>query len=226
MHFEVAIFLINGLISSHMKVLAIADIHGSQYRMNLVLKNVTTYHPDLVVLCGDITQFGPGELATTLLNQIPVKTVALPGNIDTSDVDQGINESKATNLHGKRVVFQGIPFVGIGREIPASLGDTMIVDGTENKPLKQILDSTSVVVTHYPPFKLQDKIFMGTHGGSRELRSLIETYKPRLVLCGHIHEDPGVTQVSGTTVVNCSLGKRTEGAIVDIHTTVKVTILD
>ena len=66
-----------------MKILAVADIHGSQYRLNLVLKNVKTYSPDLVVLCGDITQFGPGEIATNFLNQIPTKTFAIPGTEDT-----------------------------------------------------------------------------------------------------------------------------------------------
>ncbi len=209
-----------------MKVLAVADIHGSQYRLNLVLKNVATYQPDLVVVCGDITQFGPGELATTLLNQIPVQTLAIPGNIDTFDVDEGITKSNATNLHKRRVVIQWIPFIGTGREIPTPLNDIMIIDGKAQKPLPEIVDSTSVLVTHYPPFKLQDKIFIGSHGGSKELRSLVDTSKPLLVLCGHIHEDPGVTQVEKTTVVNCSLGKRTEGAIIDIDKTVTVTILD
>jgi Icc-related predicted phosphoesterase len=209
-----------------MKILAVADIHGAQYRLNLVLKNVKTYTPDLVVLCGDITQFGPGELATNLLNQIPVKTFAIPGNIDTFDVDQGIMASNATYLHMRRVVTQGVSFVGIGREIPAPLTDISIVDGVEKKPLLKIVDSASVLVTHFPPFKLQDKIFIGSHGGSKELRTLVETCKPRLVLCGHIHEDPGVTRLGGTTVLNCSLGKRTEGAIVEVDDTVKVTILD
>jgi Icc-related predicted phosphoesterase len=209
-----------------MKILAAADIHGSQYRLNLVLKNVKAYTPDLVVLCGDITQFGPGELATNLLNQIPVKTFAIPGNIDTFDVDQGIMASNATYLHMRRVVTQGVSFVGIGREIPAPLTDISIVDGVEKKPLLKIVDSASVLVTHFPPFKLQDKIFIGSHGGSKELRTLVETCKPRLVLCGHIHEDPGVTRLGSTTVLNCSLGKRTEGAIVEVDDTVKVTILD
>lgn len=209
-----------------MKVLAVADIHGSQYRLNLVLKNVATYQPDLVVVCGDITQFGPGEVATTLLDQIPVQTLAIPGNIDTFDVDEGIVKSTATNLHLRRVVIQEIPFVGIGREISTPLKDLMIVDGKAQKPVSEIVDSTSVLVTHYPPFKLQDTIFIGTHGGSKELRSLVNTSKPRLVLCGHIHEDPGVTQIEETMVVNCSLGKRTEGAIVEIGKTVAVTILD
>jgi len=209
-----------------MRILAVADIHGAQYRLNLVLKNIATYTPDLVVICGDITQFGPGELATNFLNQIPVRTLAVSGNIDTLDVDQGISASNATNLHMKQVIFQGVSFVGIGREIPSLLPDLLIDDGIEKQPLKKLLNTTSVLVTHYPPFKLQDKIFVGTHGGSKELRSLIDTYKPRLVLCAHIHENPGTTTLGDTTVVNCSMGKRTEGSLIDIADTLKVSILD
>ncbi len=119
-----------------------------------------------------------------------------------------------------------IPFLGIGREPPPQLSNLPIDDGSTKKPLKKLLKTSSVLVTHYPPYKIQDKIFIGTHGGSKELRSLIDTYKPRLVLCGHIHEDPGMTTVGDTTVVNCSMGKRTEGALVEIGDTLKVSILD
>ncbi len=209
-----------------MRILAVAYIHGAQYRLNLVLKNVSSYTPDLVVICGDITQFGPGELATNFLNQIQIKTFAVPGNIDTFDVDQGINASNATNLDKRQVILQGVPFLGIGRELPSQLSNLPIDDGSTKKPLKKLLKTSSVLVTHYPPYKIQDKIFIGTHGGSKELRSLIDTYKPRLVLCGHIHEDPGMTTVGDTTVVNCSMGKRTEGALVEIGDTLKVSILD
>jgi uncharacterized protein len=209
-----------------MRILAVADIHGAQYRLNLVLQNVASCTPDLVIICGDITQFGPGELATNFLNQIPVPTLAIPGNIDTFDVDQGISASNATNLDKRQVTIQKVPFIGIGREIPSQLADLSIDDGTGKKLLKKLLNTSSVLVTHYPPFKLQDKIFIGSHGGSKELRSLIDLYTPQLVLCGHIHEDPGMTTVGGTTVVNCSMGKRTEGALVEISTTLKVSILD
>jgi len=209
-----------------MKILAAADIHSSQYRLNLVLKNVESFKPDLVVICGDITQFGPGDLATNFLNQIPVKTFAVPGNIDSSDVDQGISASNAVNLHMHRIVYQGIPFIGIGREIPSTLEHVKVTDGTTKKPLQTIVDTKSVLVTHYPPYKLQDKIFIGSHGGSKALRQLVDSQKPRLVLCAHIHEDPGVSTSGNTTVVNCSLGKRTEGAIVEINDSIKVTILE
>jgi Icc-related predicted phosphoesterase len=209
-----------------MRILAVADLHGAQYRLNIVLQYIASYQPDVVIVCGDITQFGPGEVATNFLNQIPIRTLVVPGNIDTFDVDQGITASNATNLDKRQVVFQKVPFVGIGREIPSQLPDILIDDGTNKKPLKKLLKTTSVLVTHYPPYKVQDKIFIGTHGGSKDLRSLIDTYKPRLVLCAHIHEDPGVTTLGNITVVNCSMGKRTEGALIEISNILKVSILD
>ena len=86
-----------------MKVLAIADLHGSQYRLNILLKNIEKYSPDLVVICGDITQFGPGDLAKNFLDQIPLTTYAIRGNIDTIDVNNGIENSKAINLTKKKI---------------------------------------------------------------------------------------------------------------------------
>ena len=65
-----------------MKLLAVADIHGSQYRLNLILKNIERLSPDLVVVCGDITQFGPAETAKNFLDQIPIDTLAITGNIE------------------------------------------------------------------------------------------------------------------------------------------------
>lgn len=209
-----------------MRILAVADFHGSQYRLNLVLKNIGIEKPDLVVICGDLTQFGPGSVAINLLNQLPVETLAVHGNIDSSDVPQAIDQSRATNIHLKQVIRHGVPFVGIGGDLPSSLGHLGISDGSAEKPLKTILSEASILVTHTPPYKLQDRIFLGTHGGSKALRALVDTVSPRLVLCGHIHEDPGVTVSGKTTVVNCSMGKRTEGALVEVSDTITVTMLE
>lgn len=200
-----------------MKLLAVADIHGSQYRLNLILKNIERYSPDLVVICGDITQFGPAELAKNFLDQIPIDTLALKGNIDTADVNLGIDESKATKIEMKRVLKKGIPFVGINGTDPNQL--KIIKE-------KKLLDESSVLITHEPPYGAQDKIFLGKHGGIKELREIVETYKPRLVLCGHIHENPGFTNIAKTTVVNCSMGKRGEGAIIEINESLSVKMLD
>ena len=200
-----------------MKILAVADIHGAQYRLNLVLKNIERYSPDLVVVCGDITQFGPGELAKNFLDQIPVDTIAITGNIDSPDVGKGIDDSKATKIELKRVIKKGVAFVGISGVDPRQ------TDVLEDKKL---LDTSSVLVTHVPPHGTQDKIFIGMHGGSNAIRELMNKYKPRLVLSGHIHEDPGVTKVDDTTIVNCSMGKRGEGAIIEINEEINVKMLE
>lgn len=198
-----------------MKVLATADLHGSQYRLNLLLKNIERYSPDLVVVCGDITQFGPGELAKNFLNQIPVTTFAIPGNIDTKDVSKAIDESKAINIDMKQVEKNGFSFIG--------------VSGTATKLFsvdKKLLDEKSILVSHEPPYGLQDRVFLGMHTGSKELREIVDKYKPRLVLCGHIHEDPGYTKTNNTVVVNCSMGKRGEGTLIEINKKITVKMLD
>jgi Icc-related predicted phosphoesterase len=200
-----------------MKIFATADIHGSQYRLNILLKNIERYSPDIVVICGDITQFGPGELAKTLLDQIPIDTLALTGNIDTADVGKGIDDSKATKIEMKRVVKKGIPFVGINGIDPNHF---KVVEE------KKLLDENSVLISHEPPYGTQDKVFLGMHGGNKALRDIIDKYKPRLVLCGHIHEDPGITKIGKTTVINCSMGKRGEGALIDINDDISAKMIE
>ena len=202
-----------------MKILAVADIHGSQYRLNILLENIQRYSPDLVVICGDITQFGPGEVAKNFLDQIPVETLAVPGNIDTVDVFKGINDSKAVNIDMKKVVKKGIPFIGV-----SGVDENHVYQFFKNN--KNVLDEESVLVTHVPPYDTQDKIFLGKHGGSKELRELVDKYKPRLVLSGHIHENPGFIKKDNTLIVNCSMGKRGAGALIDVNENITVKMLD
>jgi len=200
-----------------MKILAVADFHGYQYRLNILLENIKKYSPELVVVCGDITQFGPGEVATNFLNQIPVDTIAVPGNIDSSDVPKAIEKSKAKNISLKKFEKNKILFVGIS-------GDTL--SQTDAKTIEKLLDKQSVLVSHAPPHGFQDKVFIGTHIGNKEIRKIVDNCKPRLVICGHIHENPGFTKNKYTTVVNCSMGKRGEGALIEINKNITVKMLD
>jgi len=200
-----------------MKILAVADIHGSQHRLNLILKNIEKYSPELVVICGDLTQFGPGEVAKNLLNQIPIKTFVVVGNIDTPEVEKAVNDSKAMNIRLKKVEHKGIFFIGVSG---------LYSDDFKILSEKNILDEKSILVSHKPPYGTQDKVFFGKHSGSRELKEIIEKFKPRLVLCGHIHEDPGFTKIGGTVVVNCSMGKRGEGAFIELNGEISVNMLN
>lgn len=209
-----------------MRIYAVADIHGAQFRLNLVLENIERLKPDLVVVCGDITQFGPGDVAEMLLNQIPVETFAIPGNIDTADIPAAIDRSNAENLHLRLLKRQGVSFVGIGGLIPFQLSGLIVRIDKIRKTLSEVVDSHTVLVTHVPPYGVQDKVFLGKHAGNRDLATFISEKKPQVVLCGHIHEDPGVGNIDKITIVNCSMGRKTQGALITLSNKIKVEILD
>ncbi|MEE8564851.1 MAG: metallophosphoesterase [Candidatus Thermoplasmatota archaeon] len=208
-----------------MKILSLADIHGSQYRLNIVLKNIEKYTPDLIVICGDITQFGPADVAINILNQIKVKTLAIHGNIDSNEILKAIDYSKAINIHLKKEIVDNIPFIGIGGEIDVQF-DLQIKVNASFKPIGEILDKSTVLVTHIPPYGLQDKIFLGLNSGSTDLKKIINKYNPRLVLCGHIHENPGFIKFKNTIIINCSIGKTGGGALIELNNKINVKMLD
>jgi len=204
-----------------MKIYAIADIHGTQYRINEAYEMITINNPDIVCVCGDITQFGPGEMATLLLDQLKGPVITVTGNIDPADVIEGIKQSHAENIQHQRYEFKGVSFLGLNAI--SERQTTEFYSNPEHAPLLKNLD---VLVTHVPPYGFQDTVFLGKHAGNKTLTEIIKTVKPRLVLSGHIHENPGFTQTDETTIVNCSMGKRGKGAIIQFDTEILVEMLD
>ncbi len=208
-----------------LKILAFADIHGSQYRLNLILDNIQKHNPDLIIICGDITQFGPKDVASNILNQINKKTLAIPGNIDNNEVLKAIDESKAINIHLKKITLNNLNYIGIGGL--TEISDKLIINEKDNlKTLDKLVDTSTILVTHVPPFGLQDRIFIGLNSGSKNLRNIIENFKPCIVLCGHIHENPGFIKYKQTIVINCSMGKKGSGSIIEINKKINVKMLD
>ncbi|MEM4258876.1 MAG: metallophosphoesterase [Candidatus Thermoplasmatota archaeon] len=209
-----------------MRIYAAADIHGAQYRLNLILNNIQKYAPDLMIICGDITQFGPADVATNFLNQLPLETLALHGNIDTPDVPPAITNSKAINIDRTHITIKNQEFIGIGGDLSEPFTKTLIHRGKKTQPLNELITKKTILVTHVPPYGFQDTTFLGHHIGNKELKEVLETYEPFLIICGHVHEDPGYTTYKNTTIVNCSLGKKTEGALIDINDAITVQLLE
>ena len=204
-----------------MKIYAIADIHGAQYRVNTAVEVIKHHQPDVTVVSGDITQFGPGDMAMLLLDQLPGKVLALPGNIDTADVWDGINKSHAVNMHKNQENVRGLSFAGING---VDDGETELI--LTNEQLKDSFNGVDVLITHVPPYGFQDTVFLGKHAGSKAVQRIVERFHPRLVISGHIHERPGYSAQGETMVVNCSMGKRGRGAIINVNDSIEVHMLD
>ena len=75
------------------KILAISDVHGEEN------ENLYTYlnnnDIDLVLILGDITDFGPLDFVETFINKVAdcnVDVIAIPGNCDPNGICNAIND--------------------------------------------------------------------------------------------------------------------------------------
>ena len=195
-----------------MKIISISDIHGLPGAREMIDSIIGLMSPDLLVISGDITTFGPASYAESILSGLKAKCAAVPGNCDPDDVLRVI-EKHSISLHGKRETIGGFEFVGIGgapccsfttpREIPDEEIDSL---------LSPVMTERCVLVTHAPALGILDLTKSGKRLGSKVVAEYVSKYKPRLVLSGHVHEDRGVFQNGNTVFANP--GPLKEGQVV------------
>jgi len=167
-----------------MKIYACADIHGFPERIERVRELVQQLSPDVVIIAGDLTHAGLGRDALGLLDELPCPVVAIPGNMDPPFVAKAIAESRAKNILTASVQIQGVTFCGPDAAV----------------------ERCDILVAHEPPYGVLDTIPTGLHIGSPKVARAVEKLRPRVMVCGHVHESPGVARLGETIVVNCTMG--------------------
>ena len=101
-----------------MKILHVSDIHSHHKN---IMEHLKHNQADLIIITGDITQFGPPELGEEILNDIctfNIPVLAIPGNCDPEDIYSKIDNSRAINVHGRSQVINGIGICGFGGSNP------------------------------------------------------------------------------------------------------------
>ena len=189
----------------HMDILAISDVHGRVGNISAISKELAK--ADLVLIAGDITNFGSGKQAKQVISEIQKynsNILAVPGNCDPPSVDKYLT-SKNFSLHCNCVDLDGIKFVGLGGSIPAGSSD-----GEENFSIslaaleKQLSPGDkSILVTHQPAHGTKvDSVDGSRHSGSMAIRDFIIKNQPILAVSGHIHEAIGTDTMGETTLIN------------------------
>lgn len=191
-----------------MLIQAAGDFHGNKEKMNIFLEGIEENSPQLAILCGDISS--SLEEVVDFLNELKIKAFVVPGNMDPMEMDEAINKSRATNLNRKRIEFNDKYFIGYGGTRP-NFGEFQ--------------GKADVVVTHVPPKGLQDRVVFGMRIGNKSLRNFIKETRPKLLICGHVHEDPGYTNFHGTIVLNCSVGKKGFYSLVELNDDVSIEMV-
>ncbi len=196
-----------------MKLLAIADIHGSRDALYLIEEFDGIYDFDAVLIAGDITNFGPAQFALDFLNKINKPTFAVPGNCDPPDVIDAIEKSKAVNMHKKDYKFEGLHLIGLGGT--NGMGFTMGITFQEDFAYKFLSKCKECIfLLHQPPYGILDDV--GTrHIGSEGIRKAVFDAKPKFVISGHVHEARGYLKTESTLFVNPGPAKSGYAALVD-----------
>ncbi len=187
-----------------MKILAIAD-EESRYLWDFYepgkLKDI-----DLIISCGDLNPDYLMFLVT--LSNVPVLYVH--GNHDEK------YETKPPEgcvcIEDDIFVFKGVRILGLGGSMRYRSGKHQYTDAQMNRRVRKLWwklwrkKGFDILVTHAPAYQLNDGMDL-PHQGFTAFRSLMEKYKPKYFLHGHVHLNYGrrhkrYDQYEETQVVN------------------------
>jgi Icc-related predicted phosphoesterase len=189
-----------------MNLLLFSDLHSDRRcASDLVAMSQTA---DVVVGAGDYCIMRRGlEEAIRMLSGIDRPTVLVPGNSEShGELRRACRDWKqASVLHGEAVEIDGVPFFGLGGGVPVTPFGSWSYDFTESQAAALLVDCPEggVLISHSPPKGVLDHASDGKSLGSESVRAVVESRRPRLVVCGHIHGSSGRShRLNGTDVVN------------------------
>jgi uncharacterized protein len=185
------------------RILAFSDLHRDlEQGAKLVEMSADA---DVVVGAGDFASVHEGlEETIGALTGIETPTVLVPGNNETAAAlrEAAAAWSAATVLHGEGATIEGVEFFGLGAGIPVTPWDwSFDLDDEAATQMLSACPEGAVLVLHSPPRDHCDSAGDGSHFGSPALLGAIEAKRPRLAVCGHIHESWGCESEVGPTPV-------------------------
>lgn len=212
-----------------MKIIALSDIHGRRgYDKK---KNNILSCADIVVVAGDITNFGSKNDASLVLDELLVlnrNILAVPGNCDRPEVID-LLKAKGFNLHGEIREFKDILFFGIGGSGVTPFNTPQEYSDEEFEAILNRYKKgqyINIFVSHSPPYKTKvDKTLMGMHVGSKKVREFIEKQQPHICVCGHIHEARNIDQIGKTIIVNPGIFPKF-CALIEITEEIRVELIE
>jgi len=192
-----------------MKIISFGDVHMAPRnldRMGEVMRD-----PELVLVSGDLTNFGGAEDARKVIADVRracASVLALPGNLDRREVIPFL-EAEGVALHGQGLVIGGVAIFGCGGSNITPFGTPIELSEDEiyatlragYQAVREV--RPLLMICHTPPFDTKcDRILGGKPVGSTAARQFIEEVKPEVCISGHIHESAGVDEIGPTKILN------------------------
>ena len=167
-----------------MRILAIADEESSYYWDYFEKSKLEGI--DLIISCGDLDPHYLSFLAT--FTSAPV--LYIHGNHDVKY--DTVNPDGCICIDDDIYVYKGIRILGLGGSMRYKPGSYQYTEWEMKRRIRRLWfkllrrKGFDILVTHAPAYQLNDGRDL-PHQGFRSFIKLIEKYKPRIFLHGHVH---------------------------------------
>ncbi|HIJ11888.1 TPA: hypothetical protein HA278_07565 [Candidatus Woesearchaeota archaeon] len=187
-----------------MKFLVFGDVHEDTKKIAALVKRAKQDDVEFIICVGDISTFGTGlKYVLNKFNKIGKPFYVIPGNHEEKTLHDVIKDYENCHyLHENaqkvgKYIFLGYGGGGFAQE------DKQFRKVSREWYGKYNGNKNLILVTHMPPFGCKlDKLEMG-HVGSKDYVKFIKRITPKMVLCGHLHENEGVVEkINGITMLN------------------------
>ncbi|MCK4659393.1 MAG: metallophosphoesterase [Phycisphaerae bacterium] len=203
-----------------LRLLVVGDLHANLSAIQQIVRAAATapsdMTPDAVILTGDFAahdarlpaavasriQRGVVRATESLWCGLQVPILCVPGNHDRPDLwGVGGCLQSIDTLGGRQpAMVKGYRVIGVGGSwrfggLPYEWEDSEGFEKALEDRWPASDDVPEVLLFHAPPAEAGvDRVVSGECVGSRALRNIALRRRPRLVICGHIHEGigPGV----------------------------------
>ena len=199
-----------------MKFLILTDLHNQCSAFEWI-ERLETDDVDAILFLGDVTDFGTSEEGVNTLKRFKKDVYFIPGNCDPLDLPTKA-ESVCHSVHGKAFSIGDIKFAAYGGSNPTIFHTPFeIEEDIIESDLDKICEGIDILMTHAPSNGILDEIPSGLHVGSTAIKKIVERYKPKVALSGHIHEAIGILKINDTLFINPGPAKEGHAAILELN---------
>lgn len=200
-----------------MRIYAVADIHGKEARIADLKLGIVNEKPDILILAGDIFNYRISQHVIDLIAGLDIPVFGIRGNTDPKYLEpKMVNLTPISLLGPIPCKINDYELLGLSGTIALPfVTKTAWFEAKAIAPLKKIIKKNTILVTHPPPRGLCDRVANRFCAGSFQIKNLIDSHPPMMLLCGHIHEQSGFKYYDNTLIVNCAMNKNCGGAIID-----------
>jgi Icc-related predicted phosphoesterase len=198
-----------------MKITFISDTHNKHNHLTSNAYNNILGSGDVLVHAGDCTSMGKSHEITNFLNWFAMTDfkhkIFIAGNHDFgfemhTDIAEEFKEKGIIYLFDSEVVIDGVKFYGSPWQPEFHNWAFNLPRGKKlAEKWSKIPTNTDILITHGPVYGILDYAPIGGHVGCEELYKKVFEVKPKIHVCGHIHDSYGQKSIDGVEFLNASV---------------------